>query len=71
MTIEECVKAAEMRLPVKHDGIVYLRISRISRVYPADPRKTPYYVAELEDKCLHSVTEADPDRVELYKGSTT
>ncbi len=74
MTIEECVKAAEKRLPVVYDSIIYKRISRVSRVYATDlmlSRGSPpsYYVVELEDKCDHSVTEADPAQVEIYKGA--
>lgn len=65
MNMAECVEAAKARIPVIHDGIVYRRISRISKVYP-DSGKTPYYVVELEDKCLHSLTEADPGKVEVY-----
>lgn len=67
MTIDQCVNAAKNALPIIHDGIVYLRISRISKVYPADASRKPYYVVELEDKCLHSVTEAAPEKVEIYR----
>ncbi len=67
MTIEQCAEAAKKRLIVTHDGIVYLRISRISKVYPADTSRKPYYVVELEDKCLHSITEADPAKVKIYE----
>ncbi len=73
MEINECVRAAELRFPVVHGGIVYKRISRISRVYTSDLMLSrgftrSYYRVELEDKNTRSVTEADPADVELYKG---
>lgn len=53
-----------------HDGIVYTRIVRITRVFTSDElliRGYPktYYVVTLADKCGHSFTEADPAKVFL------
>jgi hypothetical protein len=70
MTIEECNSAAYRRAPIIHDGIIYSRIVRITRVFTSDElmiRGWPktYYVVTLADKCGHSYTEADPAKVFL------
>lgn len=40
MTLHECEIAARSRMPVTYDGVVYKRITEISRVYASEEQKT-------------------------------
>ena len=63
MTLKEADEAAVKRLPVIHDGIEYLRITRTG--YRYDEKGQRHGFLELYDKCGHSVTCAKPEAVKL------
>lgn len=63
MTLKEADEAAVKRLPVIHDGIEYLRISRTGYRYDENGQRRGF--VELFDKCGRSVTEAKPEAVKL------
>lgn len=68
MTSDEIKKAMREFLPVQHNGIKYRRISAyIFRIIAGRKKGTYKEVlqVELEDYNGHSVTLADPAKVEL------
>ena len=67
MTNKEAKATFLTQQAVVHNGIEYLRISGL--LYRLKNGK-PFLKLELEDKCLHSVTIADPERVTLAGGET-
>lgn len=70
MTGEEIKKAMLNFSPVKYDGIVYKRISAYTyRVITSKHNNTykTIYQVELLDYNEHSVTIADPAKVELLQ----
>ena len=70
MTAEEIKKAMLKFTPVRYDGIEYKRITaytyRVIKSKHNDTYKTIYQV-ELLDYNEHSVTIADPAKVEVVK----
>lgn len=70
LTSEQIKKAMQSFTPVKYDGIVYKRISayifRVVKSKHSDLYKTIYQL-ELLDENEHSVTIADPQKVELIE----
>lgn len=62
MTKSEAKAAFLAQQPITHNGIEYRCISGL--IYRLQGGKTVLKL-ELEDKCLHSVTIADPERVTL------
>lgn len=68
MTSEEIKKAAREFSPVRYGGIKYRRISAYTwRIIETTKKGTYKEVlqCELEDYCGHSVTLAEPEKVEL------
>lgn len=62
MTDKEAKAAFLTQQAVVHNGIEYRHISGL--LYRLKSGK-PVLLLEMEDKCLHSVTIADPERVTL------
>lgn len=71
MTIEEVKEAMTNFSPVKYEGIVYNRITAITRRIIEDKHKEGLfhmiYQVELLDKNKWSVVIANPEKVELIK----
>lgn len=68
MTLREADEAAQKRLPVIHDGIEYVRITRTG--YRYDENGQRFGFLELYDKRGNSVTYARPEAVELKNKNT-
>lgn len=64
MTNEEVKAAFLSGQPVENNGIVYNCISAI--IYRKD-KEGVYMIAELYDKCGHSITSAEPRRINAIK----
>lgn len=63
MTLKEATEAAERCAPVTHNGIEYTRITEAGYQYDANGKRSPF--VQLLDRCVHSVTSADPLRCDL------
>ena len=58
MTLREADEAAQMGLPVIHQGIEYSRITQTGYKYAENGDRVGF--VQLLDKCGNSVTDADP-----------
>lgn len=70
MTSEEIKEAMHNFTPVMYDGIRYKRISAYTYRVVIDKNRGTYrtiYQVELLDRNEHSVTIADPAKVEVIK----
>ncbi len=70
MTSEQVKEAMLNFTPVKYDGIYYKRITAYIYRVIENKHKGTYktiYQVELLDYCNHSVTIADPAKVEVVK----
>lgn len=65
MTLKEADEAAQKRLPVLYEGTEYIRITQTGYKYDENGKRSPF--VQLLDKCLNSVTDADPALCELAK----
>lgn len=63
MTLREADEAAMKRLPVIHDGIEYVRITRTGYHYDENGKRRGFL--ELLPKCGDSITYARPEAVKL------
>lgn len=61
MSNEELKEALLSEVPVESGGIIYKRVSGI--IYRKSEKGGIKIQAELEDRCTHSITIADPTRV--------
>lgn len=61
MSNEELKEALLSEAPVESGGIIYKRVSGI--IYRKSAKGGIQIQAELEDRCAHSITIADPTRV--------
>lgn len=65
MTLKEADEAAQKRLPVLYNGTEYVRITQTGYHYDENGKRSPF--VQLLDKCLNSVTDADPVLCELLQ----